>query len=68
MKNAIIFGGSGFIGGFFAQHLIENCFYKKVYILDIESPMDKESSFRKNQFLEFCTFIKKMEEKYQLIS
>lgn len=52
MKNAIIFGGSGFIGGFFAQHLIENCFYKKVYILDIESPMDKESSFRKNQFLE----------------
>ena len=52
MKNAIIFGGSGFIGGFFAQHLIENCFYKKVYILDIESPMDKESSFRRNQFLE----------------
>ena len=50
MKNAIIFGGSGFIGGFFAQHLIENCSYKKIYILDIESPMDKNPLSEKINF------------------
>ncbi len=52
MKTAVIFGGSGFIGMFFAKHLLDNFSYKKVYILDIDAANDKEFAFRRKQFLE----------------
>jgi GlcNAc-P-P-Und epimerase len=48
LKNAVIFGGSGFIGTFFARHLIEQHGYKKVYLFDHEPIDAKESEFRKN--------------------
>tara|TARA_B100002019_G_scaffold126528_1_gene108978 strand:- start:5428 stop:6447 length:1020 start_codon:yes stop_codon:yes gene_type:complete len=50
MKTAVIFGGSGFIGMFFAEHLLNTCSFNKVYILDLESPYEKDLSFRKQQF------------------
>jgi nucleoside-diphosphate-sugar epimerase len=48
MKHSVIFGGTGFIGVFFARHLIEDHGYEKVYLYDIESINDKEFEFRKN--------------------
>lgn len=47
MSNAVIFGGSGFIGVFFASYLIEEHGIKKVYLFDYESINTKEFSFRK---------------------
>lgn len=47
MSNAVIFGGSGFIGTFFACHLIEEHGFQKVYLYDIESVDNKEFDFRK---------------------
>lgn len=47
MFNAVIFGGTGFIGTFFARHLIEEYGYKKVYLFDRESISTKEFKFRK---------------------
>jgi len=47
MKTAVIFGGTGFIGSFFACHLINNHDFKKVYLFDLESPSEKESEFLK---------------------
>ncbi len=49
MKNskcAIIFGGTGFIGGFFANYLLIKKEVDKVYLLDIESLDDKSSAYR----------------------
>jgi len=47
MKNAVIFGGTGFIGIFFAKYLLEKGTFAKVYLFDRE-PMDqKVSTFRK---------------------
>ena len=43
----MIFGGSGFIGTFFARYLIEDHNFKKVYLYDYESISNKESEFRK---------------------
>lgn len=48
MKHSVIFGGTGFIGVFFARHLIKDHGYEKVYLYDIESINDKEFEFRKN--------------------
>ena len=48
MKNAVIFGGSGFIGVFFAKYLLENNEVKKVYLIDKEQVDQKTSVFRKN--------------------
>lgn len=47
MSNAVIFGGSGFIGSFFACHLIEEHGYEEVYLFDHESINAKEFEFRK---------------------
>lgn len=47
MKCAVIFGGTGFIGLFFAQHLIGTKKTDKVYIIDIEPLENKQSTFRK---------------------
>jgi nucleoside-diphosphate-sugar epimerase len=47
MKNAVIFGGLGFIGTFFARHLIEGQGFEKVFLFDHESIGAKEFEFRK---------------------
>jgi nucleoside-diphosphate-sugar epimerase len=44
---AIIFGGTGFIGTFFAEHLLSSGMYSKVYLFDVEPLQEKTSSFRK---------------------
>ena len=56
MKYIVIFGGSGFIGSFFAQYLIEKYGVSKVYLYDNELVSEKE-----------CTFRKKMVESYPQI-
>ena len=48
MKSCIIFGGSGFIGTFFAQYLIEEHNFSKVYLYDLEDITEKNSSFRRS--------------------
>jgi nucleoside-diphosphate-sugar epimerase len=48
-KCAIIFGGCGFIGSFFAEYLINSQSFKKIYIVDIEAPSQKYSKFRQKQ-------------------
>jgi nucleoside-diphosphate-sugar epimerase len=47
MRNVVIFGGSGFIGSFFAKFLLENGYCDYVYLLDLEPLNMKESNFRK---------------------
>ena len=47
MTTAVIFGGTGFIGVFFAQYLLENKLADKVYLVDIEPVEAKFSEFRK---------------------
>ena len=37
-ESVVIFGGSGYIGGYTLNHLIENSLAKKVYLLDIKTP------------------------------
>ena len=48
MSCAVIFGGTGFIGVFFANYLLNNKYIDKVYLIDIESIDKKNSQFRKN--------------------
>jgi nucleoside-diphosphate-sugar epimerase len=50
MKCAVIFGGTGFIGVFFAKFLLAQGFFKKVYLADIVSTEDKSSEFIKKIF------------------
>ena len=52
MKSAIIFGGAGFIGSFFARHLLDSQYIQKVYLVDIESINSKNSSFREKLIAE----------------
>lgn len=47
MKNAVIFGGAGFIGTFFARHLIEDQQVSHVYLYDHEPVSEKEFKYRK---------------------
>ena len=47
MKTCIIFGGTGFIGVFFATFLLKKDF-GKVILVDIQSIDDKENEFRKS--------------------
>lgn len=49
MKSCFIFGGTGFIGVFFAKFILERGF-DKVFLVDIESLDNKLSVFRKNFF------------------
>lgn len=44
---AVIFGGTGFIGTFFAHYLLKNGIVSKVYLLDIEPLRLKLSDYRK---------------------
>lgn len=48
MKSALVFGGSGFVGTFFAQFLLDLKLVDKVYLFDTE-PLDRKvSSFRRS--------------------
>lgn len=47
MNCAVIFGGTGFIGTFFAIHLLEKEDFEKVYLYDNEPASAKSSSFRR---------------------
>lgn len=49
MYSAVIFGGTGFIGVFFAEYLLENAQVDRVYLVDIEPIEFKSSEFRKKQ-------------------
>jgi len=53
MKCAVIFGGSGFIGAFFAQHLLESKKYKKIYLYDIEKVSEKNFPYRQKLLQEY---------------
>ena len=57
---AVIFGGNGFVGAFFAEFLALSNQFSKIYILDFEDIKDKDSSYRKNQLtnLKNVEFIK----------
>jgi GlcNAc-P-P-Und epimerase len=46
-KCVVIFGGTGFIGVFFATYLLKKNLVNTIYIVDIESPENKYSSYRK---------------------
>ncbi len=46
---AVIFGGNGFVGAFFAEFLSSSNHFSKIYILDNEDIEDKDSEYRKNQ-------------------
>jgi nucleoside-diphosphate-sugar epimerase len=48
MSCAVIFGGTGFIGVFFAHHLIKKGDVDKVYLFDRESIDLKSSTYRKS--------------------
>ena len=47
MSCAVIFGGTGFIGIFFARHLVESEKFSKIYIYDLEPLSEKKSFFLK---------------------
>lgn len=47
MSCAVIFGGSGFIGGFFAKYLLDEGSFDKVYLFDCEPIAVKQSAFRR---------------------
>lgn len=46
MSCAVIFGGSGFIGCFFADYLLTNNLFSKVYLFDLESYYEKPFPYR----------------------
>ena len=47
LKNSVIFGGTGFVGTFFARYLVEEHGFKKVYLYDNEPIESKVFEFRK---------------------
>ena len=53
MNCAVIFGGTGFIGTFFARHLVEEKGFDKVYLYDHESLSSKHFSFRKDMLASY---------------
>ncbi|WP_181847316.1 NAD(P)-dependent oxidoreductase [Thalassospira profundimaris] len=60
MKTAVLFGGSGFIGVFFAKYAIEKMGFSHVYLYDI-APLKEKDPFRINLLAEMSqniTFIK----------
>jgi GlcNAc-P-P-Und epimerase len=48
LKCAVIFGGMGFIGAFFAKHLVESQGFTKVYLFDLELVSSIGSNYRKS--------------------
>lgn len=47
MQSVVIFGGTGFIGSFFARHLLDAGETNRVYLFDIEPLSTKRSTFRR---------------------
>lgn len=47
MSCAVVFGGVGFIGSFFARFLLDQKVVSKVYLYDLEALSQKPSSFRR---------------------
>ncbi|EJM43522.1 nucleoside-diphosphate-sugar epimerase [Pseudomonas sp. GM33] len=52
MESVVIFGGTGFIGAFFANFILQNTKINKVYLFDLEPITEKKSSFRKRLLLD----------------
>ena len=50
MTCAVIFGGTGFIGAFFAKYLVENKRYNRIYLFDHEPLSAKASEYRRTMF------------------
>lgn len=46
MNCAVVFGGTGSIGVFFAKYLLENKKADKVYLFSLEDVSNKKSSYR----------------------
>ena len=46
-KSALIFGGTGFIGSFFAEYLLKNNIVSKIFLLDTEPINKKSCHYRK---------------------
>lgn len=46
MSCAVLFGGSGFIGCFFADYVLSKKLFSKIYLYDLESHKEKRFSFR----------------------
>lgn len=46
---AVLFGGTGFIGGFFARFLVDNRHFERVYLVDRIPVTDIESPWRRAQ-------------------
>ena len=59
MKVAVIFGGTGFIGSYFAKHLVEECGFEKVYLYDLDSLKEKPFLLEKillQKFVRSCIY------------
>jgi len=52
-KICVIFGGAGFIGSFFAQHLIDEHNFSKIYLYDKELISDKGFRFRREMLASY---------------
>ena len=52
MSTTVIYGGTGFIGVFFAKYLLERKLSDKVYLVDTDPVQVKFSEFRKKQVAE----------------
>ena len=57
MSCAVIFGGTGFIGSFFAVHLLEKENFEKVYLYDHELMSQKEFAYRKSMVANYPQII-----------
>ena len=47
MNCAIIFGGTGFLGTFYASTILKSNKYSKIYLIDIDPLNNKNISYRK---------------------
>jgi len=50
-KSIVIFGGTGFIGTFFANYLLNNNICKNIYLIDKEEIGSKNSNYRKTSII-----------------
>ncbi len=57
MTCAVIFGGTGFIGTFFARHLVEDEGFEKIYLYDSEALVTKVSKYRQNMLTSFSNVV-----------
>ena len=57
MTCAVIFGGNGFIGTFFARYLVEQEGFEKIYLYDSEAMSSKASKYRQNMLTTFSNIV-----------